>query len=334
VSTALDLTLILLALAASAVFSGSETAFYSVSRARIDVEARQGVRSSRLVRRLLSDDLTFLIVVLIGNTLMVELMTWTTEDLLHEHGVPAWAIRTFLALVLTPCVFFFAEVLPKDLFRRRPHALLARTAPFVLFSRYLFWPLERLLFLFTAVLTRLFTLEPKLLSAVRGREAVLRLLSEGAREGAILPHAEQMARNVLKLRSIEVERCMAAWEGVLVLRLGGSSADLYAAVARLPVHAHPGRRGIRRGPRLRPPARRPRRRRGRGGPRPPAAVDRAPVRHAGRPGPRPPALDRPAPRGRGGPRASARARHAERSPRGDLRRPDRMVGMAATRARR
>ena len=233
-STALDLTLILLALAASAVFSGSETAFYSVSRARIDVEARQGVRSSRLVRRLLSDDLTFLIVVLIGNTLMVELMTWTTEDLLHEHGVPAWAIRTFLALVLTPCVFFFAEVLPKDLFRRRPHALLARTAPFVLFSRYLFWPLERLLFLFTAVLTRVFTLEPKLLSAVRGREAVLRLLSEGAREGAILPHAEQMARNVLKLRSIEVERCMAAWEGVLVLRLGGSSADLYAAVARSP----------------------------------------------------------------------------------------------------
>jgi putative hemolysin len=234
VSTALDLTVILLALVASAVFSGSETAFYSVSRARIDVEARQGVRSSRLVRRLLSDDLSFLIVVLIGNTLMVELMTWTTEDLLHARDVPEWGIRTVLALVLTPCVFFFAEVLPKDLFRRRPHALLARTAPFILASRYVFWPLERLLFLFTAVLTRVFTLEPRLLSTVRGREAVLRLLSEGAREGAILPHAEQMARNVLKLRSIEVERCMAPWDGVLVLRLGGSSADLYAAVARSP----------------------------------------------------------------------------------------------------
>jgi CBS domain containing-hemolysin-like protein len=165
---------------------------------------------------------------------MIELMTWSAEDLLRERHAPVWAVRTVLTLVLTPGVFFFAEVLPKDLFRRRPHALLARTAPFVLVSRYLFWPLERLLFLLTFLLTRIFTLEPRLFSVVRGREAVLRLLSEGAREGAILPHAEQMARNVLKLRSIEVERCMAPWEGVLKLRLGAPSPDLYAAVARSP----------------------------------------------------------------------------------------------------
>jgi CBS domain containing-hemolysin-like protein len=233
-NTAIDLAVILFGLMASAAYSGSETAFYSVSRTRIDVEARQGVRSARLVRRLLSDDLSFLIVVLIGNSLMVELMTWSAEDLLHERNVPRWAIRAALALVLTPCVFFFAEVLPKDLFRRRPHALLSRTAPFVLVSRYVFWPLERLLFSLTALLTRVFTLEPRLFSVVRGREALLRLLSEGAREGVILPHAEQMARNVLKLRSIEIERCMAPWSGVLTIGRDVPQPDLYASVARSP----------------------------------------------------------------------------------------------------
>jgi len=233
-SAPVDLAVLLLALAASAAYSGSETAFYCVSRARIDVEARQGVRSSRLVRRLLRDDLGFLAVVLIGNSLMVELMTWSAEDLLRERHVPVWAIRAALIFVLTPFVFFFGEVLPKDLFRRRPHAFLSRAVPLVLVSRYLYWPLERLLFLLTALLSRALRLEPKLLSVVRGREAVLRLLSEGASEGAILPHAEQMARNVLKLRTIEVERCMVPWGGVAPLRIDGMQADQYAAVARSP----------------------------------------------------------------------------------------------------
>jgi putative hemolysin len=234
VISGVDLAVLALGALATAAYSGSETAFYCLSRARIDVEARQGLRASRLVRRLLSDDIAFLIVVLIGNNLMVELMTWSAEDLLRAQGLPPWAVQLALLVLLTPFVFFFCEVLPKDLFRRRPHAFLSRTVPFVLVSRYVFWPLERFLFSLTFLLNRVLRLEPSLLSVVRGREAVLRLLSEGAREGAILPHAEQMARNVLKLRSIDVERCMIPWGTVETLRAERSNAELYEAVARSP----------------------------------------------------------------------------------------------------
>jgi len=229
-----DVAVLVLGVLATAAYSGSEIAFYSVSRARIDVEARQGVRSSRIIRSLLADDIAFLIVVLIGNTLMVELMTWSAEDLMHAFALPDWAVRTVLSVVLTPILFVACEVLPKDLFRKRPHALLSRTAPFVLVSRWIFWPLERLLYLLTRLLDWILRVEPRMHSVVRGREAVLRLLSEGAREGAILPHAELMARNVLKLRSIEVERCMVPWTGVRVLSADASQADLYEAVARSP----------------------------------------------------------------------------------------------------
>lgn len=230
----LEVAAILFGLVATALYSGSETAFYCVSRARIDVEARQGQRASRLVQRLLADDTAFVIVVMIGTNLMLETMTWGAEDLLRGRGLPAWGVQVALVGLLTPTVFFLGELLPKDLSRRRPHALLALTAPFVLFSRYLFWPLERLLFLLTLGLTHLLGFEPRLLSIVRGREAVLRLLSEGARAGAILPHAELMARNVLKLRSIPVERCMVPWRSVQALRRGTPDVELYAAVARSP----------------------------------------------------------------------------------------------------
>lgn len=231
---ALDLAVVLVGALFAAGYSGSEIGFYSVSRARIDVEARQGIRRSRIVRTLLADDMAFLIVVLIGSNLMFELITWSVEDLVRAWRLPDWAFRAAVPLVLTPFLFFFCEVLPKDLFRRRPHALLARTAPLLLVSRWLFWPLERTLFLLTWLLDRLLRLEPRLLSAVRGREAVLRLLSESAKEGAILPHAEQMARNVLKLRSTAVERCMIAWGAVRTLRSDARQEELYEAVARSP----------------------------------------------------------------------------------------------------
>jgi CBS domain containing-hemolysin-like protein len=234
VISALDIAVVILGALFAAAYSGSEIGFYSVSRARIDVEARQGIRRSRIVRRLLADDMAFLIVVLIGSNLMFELITWSAEDLMRAARVPDWALHAAVPLVLAPLLFFFCEVLPKDLFRRRPHAFLAGTAPLVLVSRWLFWPLERLLVLLTYLLDRILRLEPRLLSAVRGREAVLRLLSESAKEGAILPHAELMARNVLKLRSTTVERCMIAWSGVRTLRSDASQAELYEAVQHAP----------------------------------------------------------------------------------------------------
>jgi len=234
VSPWLDAVAIVLGVLAGALFSGSETAFYCVSRARIDVEARQGRRTSRLVQRLLQDDASFVGVVLIGSTLAIETLTWAAEDLLRDRGLPRWGVEAILVGVLTPAIFFFVELLPKDLFRRRPHALLSLSAPFVLGARWLFWPLERLLVPLTGALTRLLRFEPRLFAVVRGREAVLRLLSEGAREGAILPHAELMAQNALKLRTIEVERCMVPWKSVRRIRRGAPNLEQYEAVAEMP----------------------------------------------------------------------------------------------------
>ena len=83
----LEVAAILFGLVATALYSGAETAFYCVSRARIDVEARQGHRGSRLVQRLLADDTAFVIVLMIGINLMLETMTWAADDLLRERGL-------------------------------------------------------------------------------------------------------------------------------------------------------------------------------------------------------------------------------------------------------
>ena len=228
----IQLLLLFALLCASGVYSSAETALYRVSRVRIDMEARAGSRTSRMVRALLSNETRLVIVLVLGNNLCLELMTHRVEDLLLATGVPAFGIELWLTLIVTPFVFFFGELLPKELARRRPHLWLSVEAPLIVLSRWLYWPLERVMYLLTALVSRTLALEPRLFLSGLGRDAVLEFLREGGRHGAIPPSAEQMARNVLELRSIPVERCMVAWKDVTRLDARDPDPDLYAAVSR------------------------------------------------------------------------------------------------------
>lgn len=229
-----DFAVVVLLLACSACFSGGETALYSISRVRIEMEARRGQFLARLVHALVRDEVAMLVTVLIGNTLVLQLLTLRAKDMCRALHLPEWGVNLAIALVLTPIVFFCAEALPKELCRRRPHALLLLVAPFLVLARWLFWPLERFLRLFTWLGTRAFGLRPELVTALEEREAVTTLLRESLAAGELPPQAEQIAQNVLKLRTIQVERAMVPWARVSVLDARRSQAELYTSVARSP----------------------------------------------------------------------------------------------------
>lgn len=226
--------LLVLLLLGSALFSGSETALYTISRLRIEVDARQGRRTARIVRLLLADEMALLITVLVCNNLMNQLATMQAEELVAGWGVSKRWVELATALTLGPLLWFFGELLPKDLSRRRPHALLALTAPLILGARWLAWPLERLLWLLSAGFARLLGEEPRRWSEVRAREAVVHLIGQGAAAGEIEPAAHDLARNVLGLRSKRVRDCMVAWKDVLVVVRDLPPSELVAALARSP----------------------------------------------------------------------------------------------------
>jgi putative hemolysin len=217
----LGLTLLAFALflALSAVFSGSETGFYSLSRVRLAADERAGRRAARLVQRLISDDRGLLITLLVGNTLALELMTNLGDDALASIGAvpPQWR-EVLLTLILTPTIFFAGELIPKDLFRHRPHTLLGICAPVIALARLLFWPLSLVLRLLGQSLERVFGLREEAIQRAFGRESVLALLAEGAASGALAPHAQTLARNVLELRSIPVSRVLVPWTEVQSVR--------------------------------------------------------------------------------------------------------------------
>ena len=230
----------------SAVFSGSETGFYGLSGVRLDADASAGRRSARLVQRLISDDRGLLITILIGNNLMLELVTTLGDDSLQlAGGVPPNLRELVLTAILTPVIFVAGELLPKDLFRHRPHTLLGFAAPIVGAARLLFLPLALPLRGLAVLLERALGLGGEEVSRALSREAVLDIIDEGARTGALATHVQTLARNVLQLRSIPVREIMVQWDKVQALGADWSGERQWESLltspfTRLPVVAGDG----------------------------------------------------------------------------------------------
>jgi Mg2+/Co2+ transporter CorB len=148
------LIVILLLLAVSAFFSGSETALTAVSRGRMHQMEKDGSRSAACVNRLVEKRERLIGALLLGNTfiniLASSLMTAALED---KYGHRTVAITT---AVMTVVILIFAEVMPKTLAIARTDdfaLLVARPlrlvvsilAPIVASVQWLVW---RLLWLF------------------------------------------------------------------------------------------------------------------------------------------------------------------------------------------
>ena len=230
----LEVGLIVILIAFSALYSGSEIGFYTVSPVQVDLDAKSGSRRAAMMRWLLRDEAALLITILIGNNLALELATHTSEVLLEDafdlHGSGLLAL--VVTLVLTPVVFLFGEALPKDVFRQRPHALTGIAAPMIALSRVAFWPLERVLRLATIALERILGLGGKVDVAVAGKDEVLVFLAEGRRHGVLSARAEVLASNALHLRTLHVDAAMVPWDEAAILDRDGSNEDLFAELLR------------------------------------------------------------------------------------------------------
>lgn len=219
-SPVLVIATLLVLLFMSALFSGCETGVYSLSRIRLEAEVGGGSRSARILARLLRNDTALLIMLLVGTNLMLELLTHVFEGGVLAHtGLPEWSREIIVTVVLAPIVFLLGELLPKDAFRRRPHFLLGLATPLLVVMRLLLLPITFPLLVLSLGLERLFGLRSQEFARALGREEVLEILQEGTRAGALEPHAEELARNVLILRETTLADLLLPWSEVRTIDL-------------------------------------------------------------------------------------------------------------------
>ncbi len=223
----------------SAMFSGAEIAFFSVS----DIKVRKLVRSRRKgalrLRKLKSDPHRLLVTILICNNIVniasASIATLIATEAFGSSGVGiATGIMTFLILV-------FGEITPKSYFHQNNEKM----------SLLMSGPLHALSIILYPVIWFIEIISKALLHALGTRrsrksiteEDIIAALSLGKEEGIIEEGEEKMMKNVIGFGDITVGDVMTPRKNIVALDSRDKLTDAMAAMlesgySRMPVYAH------------------------------------------------------------------------------------------------
>ena len=186
--------ILFLLILASAFFSGSETAYSSVSRVKIEKAVNEGKKSGKLIMKHYKTFGVTLATILIANNLVNVLASAITTYLftsIFSSGL-ATIIATF---VMTPIIVFFGEITPKLIAKKYSYGYLTKVAYMMEILNFLFLPL-------TFFLKR-WALNAKVTNSEDELKTYLKIASS---EGVLEKREATLAANALDLDSTQVSR--------------------------------------------------------------------------------------------------------------------------------
>jgi CBS domain containing-hemolysin-like protein len=153
--------LIFLAVLCSAFFSGMEIAFVTSNKLRIELDRKQGVFGSGIIRFFTLNPGQYISTMLIGNNISLVIYGLIMSDLLTPviHPLLGSDLMTLIlqTLISTALILMVAEFLPKAVFLLNPNFFLkSLSIPTFLFF-ILFYPISKFTLLLSNLLIRIFT---------------------------------------------------------------------------------------------------------------------------------------------------------------------------------
>lgn len=125
---------IIFCLSQSAMFSGLNLAYFSVSRLKLEVEAGTGNKAAERILKMREDSNFLLSTILWSNVGINVLLTLLSNSVMA--GVTAFAFSTF-------AITIFGEILPQAYFSRNALRIGARLAPILSFYQVLLYPVAK-----------------------------------------------------------------------------------------------------------------------------------------------------------------------------------------------
>lgn len=221
---------VLLGVVGSAIYSGSETGLYTLSRVRLDVKAREGNRRALQLEKLIGRPALMLAVLLLANNICNYLGSYGIAGMLDAAGFTPGKSVVINAAILVPLLFIFGEVLPKELFRENTDRWSYSFAPLIdLTRRVLSW--TGLAPLVAAAGSRLGHEKG---NAVSARQRMADLLREGVPVGVLSESQTAMVDRALLLRERNVTAEMVPWSEVTTIPIDASRADIDSKINRHP----------------------------------------------------------------------------------------------------
>ena len=225
-----------------AFFSGTETGVYRMSRFRLRLGIEQRRTFYSLLQTVLDDGQGVVFSILVGNNLVNYAATCMVTMLFISTQFAERA--AFCAtLVMTPLLFTFSEVVPKNIYYYRSDVLMPRFAPLL----YLFYKL----FSYTGIVWLLKTVA-KFFSWIAGvsgsttealstgrRAHIQRIIQETREERILSPLQNDIISRLLKMPSISLATVMTPAGSVEMLNVSSKRPDLIEMLKRCPYTHYP-----------------------------------------------------------------------------------------------
>lgn len=236
-STLINLIVLIVCLALSGFFSGSETAFMSLSRARLRHLVDSGAARAMRVFRMVESPDRFLVTVLVGNTLVNTAMaTVATILAVSLFGQERGALIATVAVTIVLVVL--GEAIPKVLGARHAERIsLLNVLPLEVVEKLFFpitWLIRRLIWVVAGP-------SGKRQSALVGAGELRAAISMGHEGGALELSEAEMLHAVLEFRDRQVREIMTPRTEIVWVEKGTQLQDFMAlyttcAHTRFPVY--------------------------------------------------------------------------------------------------
>ncbi len=194
--------IILICLAGSAFFSGTETAFTSFNRAKMKTLAEEGNKKAALSLDIAENYDKMLTTLLIGNNIVNILLSSTATllciDLLSRVGKENLA-STVSTIATTIVVLIFGEITPKVLAKEHSIGFTMGVAPFIKFLMVILTPFNFIFSLWKKLLSKIFKAQD--MDTVTEGE-VLTLVDEAHEDGSIDEYGKEVIENIFDFDDI------------------------------------------------------------------------------------------------------------------------------------
>ena len=211
------LTVIIISLVLSALFSGIEIAFVSSDKLQIELQRQKGLWSGKILSTFLKNPSRFIVTTLTGNTIALVIYGSFMATVLDpwlasyvESDIGRLVLQTILSTLL---VLIVAEFTPKSVFLLNPNGLLNSFAFFIRLFYLLFWPFVRVIVWLSRALIELgFRVPYTETQPVFGLTDLNSLLASNVKarteQGDDVEVNTKIFNNALEFKTVRVRECL------------------------------------------------------------------------------------------------------------------------------
>lgn len=220
-------------LLASAFFSGTEIAFVSANRLKIELDRSAGTVSGKILSRFVKKPESFISAMLLGNNAALVIYGLCMGMLLEpviRMMIPNEAVVLIIQTILsTLLILVTAEFLPKAIFQINPNRILSFTAIPLFIIYFLLYIPTSITLMFSNIFLRLFRMDTRQTERVFSKvdlDYFVRDMNERLEEESELTNEMQILQNALDFSKVKARDCMIPRTEIIAMEIDENIEDL------------------------------------------------------------------------------------------------------------